>query len=100
MQVTAAQVRKSVNAKYILWDGEMIVRVHQHTGAHGFHSAAIVIIRCDDPVEVRSANWYDGAEVNSAQPMLEWVAQQLSELSTGTGLNLGGVGNVEGLCKV
>lgn len=98
MQVTANQIRKSVNAKYVLWSGERIVaRVHQHTGAHGFHSAVIVVERCDEALEVRSWSGYDGRWAGQTgkdkMPMLEWIAAQLTELSTSDEVGC----NVEGL---
>jgi hypothetical protein len=102
MQVSAEQVRISVNAKYTLWDGEMVVRVVQHTGVYGFHSAAIVVERMDAPLIARTASWYNCAAATAGKPkapMLEWIAEQLTELSTGKALNLGGVGSVEGLRK-
>lgn len=87
MNVTPAQVRNSVNARYVLWGGEMIVRVIQHTGVHGFHSAAVVIDRMDGPIEVRSWNGYKaeyaGVSQKALKPMLEWVAEQLTGLSKG-----------------
>jgi hypothetical protein len=105
MQVTAAQVRKSVNAKYLLWDGEMIVRVIQHTGAYGFHSAAVIVDRIDCPLEVTTSDWYDNkysslehqGKEKGTQAMLEWIASELTRLSTGVLDNEGGVGTVEGL---
>ena len=100
MQVTAKQIRRSINAKYTLWSGEIIVRVVQHTGLHGFHSAVVVIDRLDDPLEVRTKNWYTKeaqAAGKPVEPMLEWIAAQLTELSTGTELNEGACGDVAGL---
>ncbi len=101
MQVLHTQIHKARSKRYILWDGEVVVKVTQHTGVHGFHSAAIVVERMDGPLEVYARDWYSstysGMYPKPSDPMLMWIAEQLTKLSTGTHNNLGGVGSVEGL---
>lgn len=113
MQVTANQIRNKRVARYELWDGEVVATVYRHCGAHGFWSAAIVVEQIDGPVECLTKDFYNTAihwsnkehkdltfeqrdkmrqaEVNT------WIAEQLTKLSTGTGLAEGDVGNVVGL---
>lgn len=74
----------------------MTVRAFMHTGAHGCHSAAVIIFRMDDPLEVRSQSWYTAVR-QPPEVMLDWVAEQLTDLSTGTDLNVGRDSDVEGL---
>lgn len=117
MKVLASQIRRSVNARYFLWDQQMVVRVMQHTGVYGFHSAVIVVEQYDDPLQVFTWDGYkilpetqEQADVGereylphlkgskpSMKDMLEWIAAKLTELSTGTEWNEGACGDVQGL---
>lgn len=103
MLVERKHIRRSVNAKYTLWDGEMVVRVIQHTGVYGFHSAVIVVERLDGPLRTYSKSWYTQEALDAGKPreaVLDWVAETLTQLSKGT---LGAAGTeceVQGLLQV
>ena len=103
MQVRATQLHCSDESHYTLWDGEVFVTVHQNLGAHGFYSAAMVIERCDAPIEARVWSGYvtmlPGVKKPGVSEMLTWVAEQLTELSSGKELNIGGIGDVKGLLE-
>lgn len=84
--------------------------VFQQHGVHGHCSAAIVVEHIDSPLEVFAYDGYKGssiphiAETHGAIPTEEdmrvWIAAKLTELSTGTKANLGGVGDIEGLLEI
>ena len=79
---------------------EMVARVIQHTGVHGFHSAVIVVERLDSPLEVITRDWYSYEQRECGKPraaMLDWIAEMLTELSQGTELATGTECEVEGL---
>jgi len=113
MQVTANRIRKKQVTKYKLWDGEVEATVFRHCGAHGFWSAAIVVEYIDGPTGCLTKNFYKTSisfrnkgyedltfgqiDKLRQQEVDTWIAEQLTKLSTGTGLAEGDVGNVEGL---
>lgn len=103
MLVERKHIRRSINAKYTLWSGEMTARVMQHTGVHGFHSAVIVVERMDSPHQVLHRHWYTETARKQGKPreqMLDWIAERLTELSRGTELAVGFECQVEGLLQV
>src|SRR5579864_5793769 len=89
MQVTAAQVQYKTRADYKLWDGEMLVTVFQHQGAHGFYSALMVIEYPDSPLETRLWDGYrveyegDTRIMPTLNHMRTWIAEQLTALAIG-----------------
>lgn len=108
MKVLHTQIQPSEIHTYTLWDGEVLATVFQHCGAYGFRSAAIVVNRMDSPLETFV---WDGYKVLSEkgiypvqkpteQDMRQWIADRLTELSTGTDFNLGGIGDIQGLLEV
>lgn len=103
MQVTQDQIRRKFRHTYPLWDGEMMVTVYQHQGAYRHWSAALVVERIDSPLETFTWDGYQGSSMPGGgykptdEDMRTWIAERLTELSTGVELNAGGVGNVEGL---
>jgi hypothetical protein len=115
MQVTAQQIQKSSHATYVLWDGEVVVFVQKHCGAHGFWSAAITVDHPDSPIEVMSKSCYktsihrnnpeySGKTFEELMGLRQdeldaWIAEQLTVLSTGTGFNEGGSSEIEGLAS-
>lgn len=66
--------------KVTCWSGEVLVTVHHNIGAHGFHSAAIVICYMDDPLEVRVYDGYDRAiaKADRLNHEFEWIATEIS----------------------
>lgn len=92
-------------AYYALWGGEVFVTAQQHIGAHGFFSAALVVERCDSPMECYMYDGYDTALRSKATGgtggltahtvMKQWIASKLTELATGTGLAAGTHGTVD-----
>jgi hypothetical protein len=97
MQVAATQIRKRKRHTYTLWDGEMLAHVYRHVGVYGFCSAAIVIERMDDPLEVRNYNGYQNPPKPTAHDMDFWIAAQLTDLGAGKGLAVGTECDVVGL---
>ena len=79
-------------AYYALWGGEVFVTAQQHIGAHGFFSAALVVERCDSPMECYMYDGYDTALRSKATGgtggltahtvMKQWIASKLTELAT------------------
>lgn len=67
--------------RYMLWEGEMCASVYIDIGAHGFYSAAMVIQRCDDPIETRAFDGYKFA-AKGKDATFEWIAAQLNELAS------------------
>lgn len=108
MQVRTEQIRQGLVCRYRLWDGEMTVTVFQQYGVYGHCSAAIVVDRIDDPIEVFTWNGYKGSSIPSKSTevkptpsdMRSWIASKLTELSTGTDKALGISSDVDGLLKV
>ncbi len=103
--ITAADVSTQRVAYYSLWDGEMRVTVTQDIGAHGFFSAAMVVERCDSPMECYMYDGYD-RELRSIRSggkgtvvayatMREWVASKLNTLATGTDYAVGNFSSIE-----
>lgn len=105
MKVLANQIRDAYIATYQLWGGEVIVTVFQQHGAYGHTSAAIVVEHIDSPLETFAYDGYRGSSLTPENPkptvemMRQWIADKLTELSTGTQANEGGVGDVEGLAS-
>lgn len=100
MQVSPEQVRKARRVTYKMWSGEVAATVFQQRGVYGHWSAAIVVEYIDDPIDVFNYDGYRGSPYKpqpGREEMLAWVADKLTKLSTGTKLNEGKVGDVEGL---
>ncbi len=91
MQVS--QLSRAPVALYELWDGEVIATVTQIIGAHGYYSAAIVVVHMDSPIDVYRYNGYTLATRGSRDvrrgTMRQWIADTLKHIGTGTQLATG-----------
>jgi len=74
----------------------MLVTVTQHTGTHGFQSAAMVVERNDDPIECLVYEGYsnDIPWHLREHVMRNWIAAKLNMLATGTHNAVGTYSNV------